>query len=130
MRARTHEHHQALLGGVVEPIDQEKVAAGVALPVTAPVASERVIQPFRPKRTVIGDQVHHGLLEPAHVVAAGVRQALPVLEEGFGVVAAPGQRGALTDRGSFRGHRRGRQQSRNGHGGPGRSRQPRAWPRA
>lgn len=90
MGARAHEHHQAVLGGVVEPVDQQEVAADVAFAVTAPVAGERVVQPLRPERAVIGDQVHHGLLEPAHVVAAGVRQALPVLEESFGVVAEPG----------------------------------------
>ena len=65
---------------------QEEVAADVALTMACPVARQGVIEPFRRQRPVVGDQQRHGLFQPVHVVPAGMRQALPVLEEVLGVV--------------------------------------------
>ena len=46
MRATAHEHHQATLARIVEGIDQEEVAANVALAMTSPVTRQWVIEPF------------------------------------------------------------------------------------
>lgn len=94
MRAGAHEDDQALLAAVGEPVRQQKVAADMAFPMPIPVATHGMVEPFGPQRTVIGDQEQHGRLEPVHVVSARVRQALPVLEEGLGVVG--GSRGMGT----------------------------------
>ncbi len=81
MSTATHEYHQATLAGVVEPVDEQEVTANVAFTVACPVACQRVIEPFRRQRPIVGDEQHHGLFQVVHVVSAGVRQVLPVLEE-------------------------------------------------
>ena len=71
---------------VVEAIDQEEITTDVAFPVARPRASERVIPPVGTERRLIGDEKEHDRLQPIHIVSAGTREPLPVLEELSGVV--------------------------------------------
>ena len=75
MRSRPHEVNLVPLNLV----NQQEVAANVALPVVGPIAFERVVQPLSAKRAIVGNQQQYRLLELAHVVAPGARQPLPVL---------------------------------------------------
>src|SRR3546814_9863463 len=54
MRAGAHEVHQISLYRV----DEQEVAADMALAMIAPIAFEGVVQPFRAKRRVVGDEEH------------------------------------------------------------------------
>lgn len=56
---------------VLDLVDQQKVTANVTFPVVGPIALERVIQPFRAERCVVGNQQQHRCFEPFHVVAPG-----------------------------------------------------------
>src|SRR3546814_6692752 len=77
MGARSDEVHRiALKRG-----DQTEIGADMALAVIAPIALEGVVQPFRAKRRIVGDEQHHRFLELVHVVAAAARQPLPILDE-------------------------------------------------
>lgn len=71
---------------VIACVDQEKIAADMAFAMVGPRALERVIFPLRWQRTVIRDQQKHDVLQPAHIVAAGAREADPVFFERPGVV--------------------------------------------
>src|SRR3546814_4878489 len=77
MGSRAHEVHQIALNRV----DQQEIAADMALAMIAPIALEGVVQPFRAKRRIVGDEQHHRFLELVHVVAAAARQPLPRSEE-------------------------------------------------
>src|SRR3546814_11274722 len=77
MRAGGHEVHQISL----DRADEQEVAADMALAMIAPIAFEGVVQPFRAKRRVVGDEEHYRFLEPLHVVAPAARQPLPILRE-------------------------------------------------
>src|SRR3546814_4426394 len=77
MGSRAHEVHQIALNRV----DQQEIAADMALAMIAPIALEGVVQPFRAKRRIVGDEQHHRFLELVHVVAAAARQPLPILDE-------------------------------------------------
>ena len=86
MRATAYKHHHAAFAGVVEGIDQKKVATHMALAMPRPVARQRVIKPFMWKGAIVGDKQCHYLFQPVHIVPAGMREALPILEEIFRVV--------------------------------------------
>lgn len=86
MCSTANEHHHATFAGIVEGVDQQEVAADVAIAMPGPIASQGVVQPFGSERSVIGDKQCHRLFQPVHVVPAGMREALPVLEEIPGVV--------------------------------------------
>src|SRR3546814_1605011 len=58
MRAGAHEVHQISL----DRVDEQEVAADMALAMIAPIAFEGVVQPFRAKRRVVGDEEHHRFL--------------------------------------------------------------------
>src|SRR3546814_20563098 len=88
----------------------------MALAMIAPIAFEGVVQPFRAKRRVVGDEEHHRFLELLHVVAAAARQPLPILREPLFIRRRSGERGALTA-GGRRG--RGRWEERRGGEGAG-----------
>src|SRR3546814_5149974 len=77
MGSRAHEVHQIALNRV----DQQEIAADMALAMIAPIALEGVVQPFRAKRRIVGDEQHHRFLELVLVVAAAARQPLPILDE-------------------------------------------------
>src|SRR3546814_4337482 len=77
MGSRAHEVHQIALNRV----DQQESAADMALAMITPIALEGVVQPFRAKRRIVGDEQHHRFLELVHVVAAAARQPLPILDE-------------------------------------------------
>src|SRR3546814_5964034 len=72
MGSRAHEVHQIALNRV----DQQEIAADMALAMIAPIALEGAVQPFRAKRRIVGDAQHHRFLELVHVVAAAARQPL------------------------------------------------------
>ena len=113
VRPAAHENDQSAFARVVERVNQQEVAADVALTMACPVARESVIEPFRRQRPVVGDQQRHGLFQPVHVVPAGVGQALPVLEEVLGVVRRSGQVCPLTCGRLLRGHSVERQRWRS-----------------
>ena len=113
MSPTAHENDQAALARVVERVDQQKVPADVALAMACPVTCQRVVEPFRRQRPVVGDQQCHGLFQPGHVVPARVGQALPVLEEVLGVVRRARQVGPLTCGWLLRGHSAERQRLRS-----------------
>src|SRR3546814_2990788 len=75
MRAGAHEVHQISL----DRVDEQEVAADMALAMIAPIAFEGVVQPFRAKRRVGGDEEHHRFLELLHVVGPAWRQTPPIL---------------------------------------------------
>ncbi|KXB13424.1 hypothetical protein ADT31_00340 (plasmid) [Xylella fastidiosa] len=75
-----------MFAAVVEFVGQQKITPDMALPVPFPIATQGVIEPFRPERVIVGDQQQHCFLEPIHVIAASPRQPLPVLQEGLRVV--------------------------------------------
>jgi hypothetical protein len=79
--ACAHKHDQPMFYAVVKFVRQQKVPADMALPVPFPFAAQRMIQLFRSKRAIVGDEQQHGLLEPVHVIAAGSGQAFPILLE-------------------------------------------------
>ncbi len=114
VRPAAHKNDQAALARVVERVDQQEVAADVALAMACPVTRQRVVEPFRRQRPVVGDQKRHGLFQPIHVVPAGMRQApLPVLEEVLGVVRRARQVRPLTCGWLPRGHSAERQRLRS-----------------
>ena len=102
-----------------EPLYQQEVAADMALAVACPIAGQRVIQPFRRKRPVVGNEQRHSLFQPVHVVPAGVGQALPVLEEVLGVVRRARQARPLTCGWLLRGHSAAHRRLRSERGGSG-----------
>ena len=71
---------------VVNAIDQQKVAAHMAFPMVRPCAFQRMIFPFGTERGIVCNEKQHDRLQPLHVVPAGTRKSLPVLEEFPGVV--------------------------------------------
>ena len=92
--------------------------------------SQGVIPLLRPEGGIIRDQQHHRRLEPVQVVVPGPRQALPIPQEGLGIVRRPRQWRAFTRCGSFRGHRTVPPPSQSGRGALGRWRRPPPWPPA
>ncbi len=74
-------------------IDQQEVAADVALLKTFPVAAQRMLQPFRTERSGIGDQKYHDFFSAIEVVFAGPVVALPVFLERLGIGDFTRQRG-------------------------------------
>lgn len=56
---------------VIEPVDEQKITADVAFAMARPVALQRMVQPLRTERCVVGDEQEHCLLELAQVVAPG-----------------------------------------------------------
>src|SRR3546814_3253478 len=91
----------------------------MALAMIAPIAFEGVVQPFRAKRRVVGDEEHYRFLEPLLVVAPAARQPLPILREPLFIRRLSGERGALTAGGLLgRGDQRLPEDQRNGRGGP------------
>lgn len=80
---------------VVYLIDQEEMAADMAFACASPFALERVVETFRTEGRIIGDRQVHGLFELSHVLAARLREALPVLAEGFGQIECTRQTRAL-----------------------------------
>ena len=95
MRADAHENDLLVRTAALQLVDEQKVAADVALAMVGPVADKCVVQPHRPKRRVVRDQRQHGFLQALHVEAARVRQTGPVLDEGLGSVRRPRQVRAL-----------------------------------
>src|SRR3546814_18199493 len=77
MGSRAHEAHQIALNRV----DQQEIAADMAIAMIAPSALEGVVQPFRAKRRIVGVEPHHRFLEPVNVIAAAARQPLTNLDE-------------------------------------------------
>lgn len=73
MSARTHEDDQFVRTAALQPIDQQKVAADVALAVIRPFAHELMILPLGRHRTIIRDQQQHRLFELLQVEATRVR---------------------------------------------------------
>lgn len=72
VRPAAHENDHAALARVSEPVDQQEVAADVALTMPSPVTRQRVVKPFRRQRLIVGDQQKHRLFQPGHVVPAGM----------------------------------------------------------
>ena len=64
---RTCAHKVDLV--LVNLVNQQKVAADVALSMVGPIAFQAVIQPLGAKGRIIGDQHHHRFFEPHQVVA-------------------------------------------------------------
>src|SRR3546814_9207941 len=77
MGSRAHEVHQIALNRV----DQQEIAAEMALAMIAQIALEGVVQPFRAKRRIVGDEHHHRFLELVRVEAGAARQPPPILDE-------------------------------------------------
>src|SRR3546814_9387338 len=103
MRAGAHEVHQISL----DRVDEQEVAADMALAMIAPIAFEGVVQPFRAKRRGVGDEEHHRILELLLFVAPAAVQPLPILREPLFIRRLSGERGALTAGGLLgRGHQR------------------------
>ena len=88
----------------LQTIDQEKVATDVHIAAIAPLAGERVIEPFGAE-WLVGDKDHPRLLEPGHIVAAGAGQPVPVLAELTFEIKAAGKPDPFGARRSFRGRR-------------------------
>lgn len=99
-----HENDQAALARVVKRVDQQKVAADVALAMDCPFTRQRVVEPLRRKWPIVGDQQRHGLFQPSPVVPTGMGQAKPVPEEVLGVVRRARQVRSLTCGGLLRGY--------------------------
>ena len=76
-----------------QAVDQQEIPADVAFPVSPPLPLQRMVEPFRAKRGVTGDQQQHGRLQPRQIVPARAAQSLPVLEERLGVIDPSGWRG-------------------------------------
>ena len=95
MRADAHEDDLLVRTAALQLVDEQKVAADMALAVVGPVTYKCVVQPLRPKRRVVRDQRQHDFLQALHVEAARVRQTGPVLDEGLGSVRRPRQDRAL-----------------------------------
>ena len=113
---------------VGEAIDQEEITTDVAFPVARPRASERVIPPFGTERRLIGDEKEHDRLQPIHIVSAGTREPLPVLEELSGVVNPARQVGPFTGRWLLQVPQTSRPRSRIAPCASSPSRPPRPWP--
>ena len=64
-----------------KPVDQQKVAADMAFAVVGSMAFQRMVEPFRAKRPIVGNQQQHGRLQLDHVEAPGPAQALPVFDK-------------------------------------------------
>lgn len=98
-------------------VNQQEVAAYMAFPVICPVPLQSVIQPFRAKGCIVGNEQQHRFLETHHVVAPGMRQPLPVLEKCLGVVRCPRQGCTLTGRYFFQDRQTMRHCSQNVYDG-------------
>src|SRR3546814_18876130 len=92
MGSRANEVHQFALNRV----DQQEIAADMALAMIAPIALEGGVQPFRAKRRIVGEEQHHRFLELVHVVAAAARQPIPILDEPLFVGCLSWERSTLT----------------------------------
>jgi hypothetical protein len=66
-----HEDDALHRSSTFEPVNQEEIPANVAFSMIGPVAGQRVIQPLRPQRTIVGDEQQHHLFESLHIEAAG-----------------------------------------------------------
>ena len=84
MRSCAYKDNQGVPCTVVELIGRQKITSDRALAMPCPFATQRMIEPFRTHRRVIGDQQQHCLLEPVHVIAACPTQAFPVLQKRLG----------------------------------------------
>ena len=96
MGAGRNENDNFRLGLVAYLVGEQEIAADVTFPVATPLAIQGMIQPFGAKRGIICDQQQHRLFQPMHVKAPGTGQALPILQEGFGVICGARLGGALT----------------------------------
>jgi len=104
MAARSDKDDLLVGAAAIQPVDQQEVTANVALAMVDPIPRKGVVKPFRPKWSIVGHEQHHRLLELLHVVAARVRKAGPVLDEGLGPVGCLGQNRAFTAWRLLRGH--------------------------
>ncbi len=95
MAARAHEDDLLSSATPLQPVDQQEVAADVALTVVSPFADKCVVQPLWLERRIVGDQQQHRLFQAFHVEPARMSQARPVLDECLGSVRCPRQEGAL-----------------------------------
>lgn len=70
MRPGADERYRAAFASLlIDFVDQQEVAADVAIARAGPVALERVVEPFGAKRFVVSDQQQHRVFEAVHVVA-------------------------------------------------------------
>lgn len=79
MGSRPDEDHSVVL----DPIDQQKIAADVAFSVAGPVADQFMIPPFRRHWACVGDKQQHRLFQVVHVVPPRAGQPLPIFGEPF-----------------------------------------------
>lgn len=69
MSARAHKVDRVGLNLV----NQQKIAANMAFPVIGPFPFQWVIEPFRAKGRIIGDQQHHRFFESHQIKTPRVR---------------------------------------------------------
>ena len=55
----------------IEPVDQQKVAADMAFAMIGPIPLQRMVEPFRAERPIVGNQQQHGRLQLDNVGAPG-----------------------------------------------------------
>ena len=87
MRARPHKDDDI----PIQAVNQQKIASYVTFPVVSPLPLQRVIKPLGTERCIVGDEKQHRLFQTLEVITARAGKAVPILEEGLGVVARPGR---------------------------------------
>ena len=73
MCARSNKRDRRVGVAASRAIYQKEVTSDMTRAMVGPLALERVIQPLRPQRRIVGDEQQHDFLQPTHVVSAGVR---------------------------------------------------------
>ena len=101
MRAGAHEDKLLVRTAALQLVDEQKVAADVALTVVGPATDKCMVQPLWPERRIVCDKRQHDLLQAIHVEPACMGQAGPILDEGLGSVRSPRQDRALIARRPF-----------------------------
>src|SRR5208337_1994349 len=103
MRPGAREDNQSAIAQIIK---QQKVSADVAFAEAFPVAGQFVVEVFRRQRSVVRNEQQHRLLQPPHVVAPRMTQALPILSELAGLSDVSWLTCALLLCRLFQGHRR------------------------
>ena len=63
---------------IVELVDEQKIAADVAFPVSGPVADQGMVAPLGPQRRLVGNKSQHDLLQAVHIVTARTGQTIQI----------------------------------------------------
>ncbi|MBS1223291.1 MAG: hypothetical protein H6R23_2911 [Proteobacteria bacterium] len=64
VRPGVNEDDQVAGGRASQMVDQQKIPADMTFPTSLPRALQRMVEPFRAKRGVVGDQQQHGFFQP------------------------------------------------------------------